>query len=326
MTPRLQPLCVTARIGCLLLAAACAGNQTVCERTAPPLTHAGEPPALPALDADKAKDLPGLHNVVAYADGLFSGAVPEGEEGFETLHALGVTTVVSVDGAIPDVEAAERHGIRYIHLPISYDTVPELRTLQLAQVVANAKGPLYMHCHHGKHRSAGAVAAAAVVAGKLTPAAAEQRMKVSGTSAAYSGLWSAVRNAHPADAAQLRSDLSAFPKTAQVSGMVGTMAELDVVFDLVKLAAQNRWQAPAFHPDLVAKKETARMHGLFARLEDDADSKQLDQGYQRLLQQAIDLTARLHEAVDQGDHEAASGLFHQVGKSCKECHKTYRDQ
>src|SRR5688572_7297898 len=69
----------------------------------------------PAVDAPAAADLPGLHNVVAYHAGLYSGAVPEGAEGFETLAAMGVRTILSVDGAAPEVEEAKRHGLRYVH-------------------------------------------------------------------------------------------------------------------------------------------------------------------------------------------------------------------
>ncbi|MEQ1631461.1 MAG: cytochrome c [Planctomycetota bacterium] len=305
---------------------ACAAPTKNSEPTHPPVAHTGEAPSLPTLSAEKPKDLNGLHNIVAYADRVFSGAVPEGEEGFATLQALGVRTVVSVDGATPEVDAAARRGIRYIHLPISYDAVPELRALQLAQVIANTDGPLYMHCHHGKHRSAAAVAAASVLAGCAEPEVAQSRMKVSGTATAYTGLWSSVRNARALDADALKADLSAFPAVATVSGMVATMAELDLVLDLVKIGKENQWQAPSFHPDLVAQKETRRMRDLFASLKTDRDSQKLDAAYQKLLDRTIDETGKLDAAVRDGDLAAANTWFDAVGKSCKECHKTYRDQ
>lgn len=319
-TPRRLPAAALAA----LLVVACQSPRTGSEpREAPPAHH---DEALPTLAADKPAHLQGLHNVVAYGDGLWSGAQPEGEEAFATLQRLGIRTVVSVDGAAPDVVAAERHGIRYIHLPISYDTVPAERQKQLAQVIANTKGPLYMHCHHGKHRSAAAVGAAAVVAGKCSADVATARMKVSGTAEAYTGLWAAVANAQPASAAELASDLKGLPQIATVSGLVATMAEIDLVHDLVKTAKEAKWQAPSFHPDLLASKETRRLRDLFARLADDADSKKLDAGYQTILLRAIDEVTKLDEAVRNGDAATADTLFDRVGKTCKECHKTYRDQ
>lgn len=324
-TPRFRPSAPPALLlGLVLVGCAAAGKQA--ELTAPPIAHSDQPLVLPRIESKKAADLPGLHNVVAYADGLLSGAVPEGEAGFASLQALGIHTVVSVDGARPDVETATRHGIRYIHLPISYDTVPELRALQLAQVVTNTEGTLYVHCHHGKHRSAAAVATAAVTAGRTTPTAAAERMKISGTTPAYTGLWSAVRNARPAPPAALECDLATLPSVATVSGMVATMAELDLVFDLVKIAKENQWQAPSFHPDLVAPKETSRMRDLFSQLRHDKDSLLLSADYQERLLRVIDETTKLDTAVRDGDAAAANTWFDAVGKSCKECHKPYRDQ
>jgi cytochrome c556 len=328
---RMQPLASAplTRVALALLAAFVAGCSSPVgknERRQAPADAHGATLALPTVADAKPKDLPGLHNIVAYADGVWTGAVPEGDEGFATLEALGIHTVVSVDGAVPDVDSAKRHGITYVHLPISYDTVPELRAMQLAQVIANTNGPVYMHCHHGKHRSAAAVGAAAVLAGKTQPEAAVERMKVSGTAPAYEGLWSAVRNARPAEAAALKADLATFPAVAKVSGMVAAMAEIDLVNDLVKTSKESNWQPPAFHPDLVAQKETRRLRDLFASLKDDAESKAMDAGYQKLLQRSIDEATQLDEAVRSGDAAKANAMFDALGKSCKECHKPYRDK
>ena len=53
--------------------------------------------------------------------GVFSGAQPLHADHFASLRALGIDTLVSVDGAVPDVETARRFGLRYIHIPIGYD-------------------------------------------------------------------------------------------------------------------------------------------------------------------------------------------------------------
>ncbi|HEX6813982.1 MAG TPA: hypothetical protein VF384_20330 [Planctomycetota bacterium] len=125
-----------------------------CQSSQQPQIATHGPIAAPAADAKKATDLPGLHNVVVYAPHMISGGQPEGAEGLETLAAMGIKTIISVDGAKPDVEGARRLGMRYVHLPISYDTVTPERQAQLAQAVSSCEGPIYMRCHHGKHRSA----------------------------------------------------------------------------------------------------------------------------------------------------------------------------
>jgi protein tyrosine phosphatase (PTP) superfamily phosphohydrolase (DUF442 family) len=284
-----------------------------------------ESPVVPPLAATKAVRMPGLHNVVSYAPGLMSGGVPEGEEGFQTLAALGIKTIVSVDGAKPDLTAAEQHGIRYVHLPISYDTVTPERQEQLAQAITSLDGPIYLHCHHGKHRSAAAMGSAVVLAGKLTPEQACERMHVSGTAPEYEGLWKAVRQARPLDAAELHADPASFPSFSVVTGMVATMAEIDMVYDLVKQSKAAGWKAPDDHPDLVAAKEARRLRDLFAQLQTDPDSTKLPADYHGQLEHAIATTRDLDAAVHAGDATKANALLDLLGKSCKQCHKAYRD-
>ena len=84
------------------------------------------------------RDYAGIRNVVAYHDGYYSGSMPDGAEAFETLHAMGIKTIISVDGAAPDVEAAKRLGMRYIHLPISYNAFDKQRRLKLTRATRDA--------------------------------------------------------------------------------------------------------------------------------------------------------------------------------------------
>jgi protein tyrosine phosphatase (PTP) superfamily phosphohydrolase (DUF442 family) len=315
-------------VRCLAAALCAIAVTTACQATGSALPAAGQTASIapPPVDAATAVHLPGLHNVVAYAPGVIGGGQPEGREGLATLAAMGIKTVVSVDGQQPDVEVARQLGLRYVHLPISYDTVTPERQRELAQALASCDGPIYMHCHHGKHRSAAALGTALVRCGTLTPAAAKERMRVSGTAKEYEGLWQAVADAKPLDAATLRIDPTTLPSVTTVSGMVGTMAGIDMVFDLVKQAKQAGWQAPEDHPDLVATKETARLATLFANLRDDAESKAMPAAYQTMLQQSIEQSKQLEAAVRSGDGKQADQLLAALGKGCKECHVQYRDK
>lgn len=319
------PFVPVALTGLLLAGPACT-EPTIARGQGGAATLAAVLLTVPAANADRAIDLPGLHNVVTYAKGLVGGGVPDGEAGFATLAAMGVKTVVSVDGAAPDIDLAHRHGLRYVHLPISYDDVPPARALELAQVVTHAPGPIYVHCHHGKHRSAAALAAAAIVAGRIGPELAANRMQVSGTAKDYRGLWAAVSRARPCDAEQLRADLSAFPEVARVSGMVALMAGIDLVHDQVKTAQASGWQVPQDHPDLVPAKATQQLHTLFATLRDDPESQAHDATYQQFLAKTLTATDGLYAAVRRGDAAAADAQFAVVGKACKQCHQPYRDQ
>ncbi|MEO6593649.1 MAG: cytochrome c [Planctomycetota bacterium] len=298
---------------------------TACHHTSQPGARIDIKIPAPAASADRPTSFDGLHNVVTYADNLVCGSVPEGAEGLETLASMGIRTIISVDGSTPDVANAQRLGMRYVHLPVTYDTVTAARQKELAQAIATLPGPVYMHCHHGKHRSGAALASAVVLAGKLTPEHAMARMQVSGTAPEYTGLWQAVREAKPLSPSELAADPSSFPSITRVRGMVGTMAEIDSVIDLVKQAKHAGWAAPKDHPDLVAGKETKRLHALFAQLTDDADSKALPTDYQTKLAAAIETSKALEDAVKASDAPLADRLLEQLGKSCKECHKSHRD-
>jgi protein tyrosine phosphatase (PTP) superfamily phosphohydrolase (DUF442 family) len=322
MNPLHLALPAVLALGAVLFTPSCRSGGTSSADT----THAHAAVQVPAIDAGKAADLPGLHNVVTYAPDVVGGGQPEGREGLATLQAMGIKTVISVDGQKPDVELAAKLGLRYVHLPISYDTITKDRQQELAQAIASCEGPIYLHCHHGKHRSAAALGSALVLCGTLTPEVAQQRMKVSGTAKEYTGLWQAVANGKPMDATRLKVDPKSFPSIATVSGMVATMAEIDAVIDLVKQSHQAGWKAPSDHPDLVATKETARLATLFAGLRDDAESKALPADYQRMLGLAIDQSLALDNAVRGGDSKQAEAMLASLNKGCKECHVLYRDK
>src|SRR4051812_38582828 len=102
-----------AAIALSLLAIALASNRGRAQGYIDPPSRAATQPA----------NYQGLHNVVTYADGLYCGSVPEGKAGFATLAAIGIKTIISVDGATPEVELASKFGLRYVHLPVGYDGI-----------------------------------------------------------------------------------------------------------------------------------------------------------------------------------------------------------
>ncbi|MBK8097933.1 MAG: cytochrome c [Planctomycetes bacterium] len=282
--------------------------------------------APPAVTAGTAEHRPGLHQVVTYGDGLVCGGAPEGEEGLRSIAAMGIKTVISVDGAAPDVATAEKLGLRYVHLPISYSGFPDERGLELAQAVANLPGPIYLHCHHGKHRSAGALAAAGVMNGLFDNEHAQARMKVSGTAADYQGLWQEAKDARPMPKEALRADPAKFPSVSKVSGLVAIMTEVDIANDNLKAVQKAGWQVPKDHPDLVPAKESARLETLYTQMHTEPDSTAKPAEYQDILKRSHEVVRQLDAAIRSNQADAAEKAFAAVQKSCKECHKLYRDQ
>jgi len=242
-----------------LMAAAYTPAQTAEPRTAQP----------PSLEAQKPSDAPGLHNVVAYGPSCWSGSLPEGDAGFASLQSWGVRTVISVDGAVPDVARAARFGLRYVHLPIGYDGFDDARKLELVRAVRDLPGPIYIHCHHGKHRSAGAAAAVAASLGWMSPQAAMARMKVSGTSESYPGLYRCASTAQVLAASLIDTAPAQWPAVTRPSGMVESMVAIDDALERIEVVEQAGWKVPASHPDLAPAADAGAIADHLRLLGDD---------------------------------------------------------
>lgn len=100
-----------------------------------------------------AGESPGLHNDFRLSEKLYRGGVPIGEAGYRSLQGLGIKTIISVDGAPPDLVLARKFSMRYVQLPFGYDGCPTPTANAIVKVVRDLPGPVYIHCHHGKHRS-----------------------------------------------------------------------------------------------------------------------------------------------------------------------------
>jgi protein tyrosine phosphatase (PTP) superfamily phosphohydrolase (DUF442 family) len=297
-------------------------------------------PPPPSMSDDAAKDLEGLHNVVAYREGFWSGGVPEGKAGFEQLRSMGVKTIISVDGAVPDLELAKSMGMRYVHLPIGYDGFDDARKAELVRAVRDLPKPIYLHCHHGKHRSAGAAAAVAVSLGWMTNEQAAARMKVSGTAAGYKGLWSCTAKAAPMAAAVIDAASASFPEVTRPESFVASMVAIDEAFDRLKLAEKAGWKAPADHPDLAPIADAGKLADLFRLIDEASLRKCSPEGADELkswMARSATAAAQLEAALERAgktapegpdaasQRAAATALMAGLAADCKACHAKYRD-
>lgn len=267
-----------------------------------------------------------LDNAYLVAPGVISGGQPEGEAGFDALAALGVRTIISVDGARPDVEAAEARGMRYAHLPIGYDGVPAERRLEIARALRDLPGPVYLHCHHGKHRGPAAAASGLATLGVLSPEEGEAFLRVAGTSESYPGLFASVRESVPAAQEAIDGAPEEFPSVARVGDFVAAMAAMDRAFDHLESLAATGWRAPASHPDLVASAEAAMVtEALRAALEDPRPAAAREDAARRL-EASISIAARLERMLLEGREGSAQGALRELDASCTACHRRYRNR
>jgi hypothetical protein len=289
---------------------------------------------MPQADATAPANSPGLHNVVAFAPDVLSGSVPEGDAGFDSLKAWGVLTIISVDGAVPDIERAKSRGMRYVHLPIGYHGFDEPRKLELARAVRDLPRPVYIHCHHGKHRSAGAAGTVAVTIGWMTPEQAVARMKVAGTAPSYPGLYRCAADAVKVADATLASARADFPEVSRPAGLVKGMVDIDLTWDNLKAVQKAGWAVPSDHPDLVPAAEAGRLADTLRLLCEDTTVKAKPAEFQALMsrnaaeaQSLEDLLAKFAAGArpSPDDAERLNAIAAQIAATCKACHATYRD-
>jgi protein tyrosine phosphatase (PTP) superfamily phosphohydrolase (DUF442 family) len=295
------------------------------------LAAAAEPPR--ADESAEPRDMPGLHNIVSFqgsgAGQLYSGSVPEGDAGFSALAELGIKTIISVDGAIPELERAKARGMRYVHLPIGYDGFDDARKLALVRAVRDLPKPIYLHCHHGKHRSAGAAGTVAVSLGWMSNARAAELMKVSGTAEGYKGLWACTAKAAPLVQSVIDAVSADFPEVTKPDSMVAAMVAIDEALDRIRIVEKNGWKVPAAHPDLAPAADAGKLADLLRLLDKDAHVEKLGEAeradFRALLEQNARQASTLEELLLADDLAKRAPAMKALLAGCKECHVKYRD-
>jgi len=268
-----------------------------------------------------------FHNAHRVTDKLLSGDQPVGDAAFKALADAGVKTIISVDGAAPDVEAAKKYGVRYVHLPIGYDSVPAERGREIAKALAELPGKIYLHCHHGKHRSASAVAVACVYNGSLKPEDAEPVLKTFGTGANYKGLWQSARDARPLEPSVLEKLEVKYVERAKIPELAEAMVKVDQHWDHIVALQKNGWQVLKDHPDLDPPHEALQVQEHLHEIGRMPDQKERPEDFHRMLKEneARVVVLRGLLAAKPVNREAADAAFKLAAASCKECHVEYRD-
>ena len=264
---------------------------------------------------------------------VISGGLPDGAAGFQELAGLGVKTVISVDGAKPDVARARKHGIRYVHLPHGYDGVPEDRMQELAKAVRDLPGKIYIHCHHGKHRSPAAAAVACVGAGLLDFTRAEPVLLAAGTSQSYEGLYESAREVRAFESALLDELDAEFPETAALPPLAEAMVALEHTHDHLKQVAEAGWKSLPVHPDIEPAHESLLLREHFTEMLRTDAVREEDEKFQSLMRDSEAAAQELEKALrawksaamPADPPPAAAKAFERITANCKSCHTTYRD-
>lgn len=113
-----------------------------------------------ARSSESIYNLPGLSNVGRVAPGVLRGAQP-GKEGYATLKAMGIKTVIDMRTSESEQKQVEAAGMRAIAVPIEMtrNGLKEKVDQVVALMADPANQPVYVHCRHGQDRTGIVVAA-----------------------------------------------------------------------------------------------------------------------------------------------------------------------
>lgn len=277
------------------------------------------------IGAAEPAELPGLQNVFRVSDKLYSGSAPEGEAGFCSLRGLGIRTVISVDGLRPEVALARRHDMRYVHLPFGYDGCPIPRALEIIRAVRDLPGPVYLHCHHGKHRGPAAAALVHIALDGASNAQALAFMRRAGTDSRYTGLYGAAASFRRPTQAQVDHAPDRFPAVVPVPPLADAMVRIDARFEALRRFRREDWHTPRDHPDVVPAHEALQLEELFHELQRTGALAARPPDFWARMRTAEDEVAETEAALRARDDRRAKAAFDRAAAACESCHALYRN-
>ncbi|HSH95752.1 MAG TPA: hypothetical protein VK968_16530 [Roseimicrobium sp.] len=246
---------------------------------------------------------------------LFSGGQPEGEESFRALEKLGVKTILSVDGATPDVSTASKYGLRYVHIPVGYDGIKTNEAVRIAQAATVLPGPIFVHCHHGKHRGPAAVAIACASIEGWNESTRLAWLKQAGTGAEYVGLFKTVDQFRPPTAKLLSELPIKFTDKAEVPALVNAMVRIDGFWDTLRMntSKENALFLLEEYRELLRQPLAARQNGEIRPELVSAESR-------------AEALLHLLSSADPGGPDPAEleKSIRSIGQSCTACHQKHR--
>jgi len=297
----------------IMLAAPCSDNRGADEvqasQPSPAATAVRTPPDHTSADhtsAGPAKRIPYFRQL---SERFSCGAEPVTIGHFQQLKQAGVRHIISVDGKQPDVKTASEMGIGYVHIPFGYDAIPAKARLSLVRAVRELEGPIFIHCHHGKHRGPAAAAIACREAGAVTKSQAITILREAGTSEDYIGLWQAVRSFQ---SPKPDVKLPALRSRSAVPPMAKSMAAIARHLDRFERGIGNERQQAA----VLIYEGLRESHRL--------QSAQRTKEFRQWMAESRDLAQTLYKDTQKNADSVPEHLA-ALRESCVRCHAAYRN-
>jgi protein tyrosine phosphatase (PTP) superfamily phosphohydrolase (DUF442 family)/cytochrome c556 len=283
--------------------------------------------SVPTAVAQPATTLPGttIENWQVAGSRLYSGSQPTTDADFAELARRGVKAIVSVDGIAPDVKLARKHGLRYVHIPIGYDALPQEAGDAMTHALRSIDGPIYVHCHHGKHRGPAMAAIAGRACGEMTAEQAVDYLKRAGLSPNYEGLWRDVKAyVVPPEGAELpplleQAPVKALPK--RMAAVDRNVVSLEKLFESEEPLSEDQW-TEADSQSLLAMEQFIEAERELPESDHDFRS---DADFLAELVRAVEASTLLHEAARDQDRERSQAALRLLTNTCVDCHETFRN-
>lgn len=97
-----------------------------------------------------------IYNFARVKDDYYRGGQPLADD-YADLAAIGVETVISLtngeDGRAEEQAMVEKHGMTYVHIPMTTRTPPTDEQIAAFLAAVDADGAVYVHCVGGRHRT-----------------------------------------------------------------------------------------------------------------------------------------------------------------------------
>jgi protein tyrosine phosphatase (PTP) superfamily phosphohydrolase (DUF442 family) len=269
----------------------------------------------------------GLHGYIRWSEHVGQGAQPEGEAAFKNLRALGYRTILTVDGAVPEVELAKKYGLRYVHVPIGYDGITKEQALRIVKTIRSTPDPVFVHCHHGVHRGPAAAQLCRMSVDGISNEEGIAGLKMSGTSAKYTGLWRDVGAFQMPTEAELAAVSADLPSAVVPEGLRATMVTTSHRWTNLQEAKKERWEVSKEHPDVSPPHEARMLWELFREMaRNDPEAQAQGDVFLAYLNESEKELVGLEEAIRAKDVAKADERFQAVKQLCNDCHRDYRNE
>lgn len=263
----------------------------------------------------------GIENLFRAGKRVYSGGEPHGEQSFAKLKEMGVVAIVSVDGAKPNAELANKYGIRYVHVPMGYDAVSPKAQGSLVRVMREIEGPVFLHCHHGRHRGPAAAAIACRASQDFTADDAKKFLEQAGTGKQYAGLWRDVANFREPDP---NAKLPELKSMVEERTLASSMAAVDRYFEKIVQADKDRDTAPEKAAEVFAETLPLLREELVESARNDVRDQPAE--VRKGLLDAALLVNQLTDASKKNRRETTAKVLGQLQRACSDCHKKFRDR